>query len=68
MLGYIYYDLVRTLPIGVEVDFNLWVCTKPLYSTFELGGQVKISFNREDIEGYMYDCAFIRKGIVLELI
>ena len=67
MIGYVYYDLVRTLPIGVETDFNLWVCMRPLYNRLEWG-QAKISFNRKDVEGYTCDCALIRKGIVLELV
>lgn len=64
MIGYIRYYYIDYLPIGIEMDLDLWV-------SYEHGDQnsswAKVSFNRKDIIDDGGDIVRIKKGIIMEL-
>ena len=66
MVGYVRYHIIRDLPIGIEVNFKLWVFTEP--DRYYGDDWVKISFNKKDVRSFGWNGCVIRKGIILELV
>lgn len=67
MIGYLYYNYVKALPIGVRTPINNWVAvTSPSGSPYIW---VKIIFSEKDIVAKSnIGAVFINEGIILELV
>lgn len=66
MVGYVRYHSTRGLPIGIEVNFKLWVFDEP--NKHYGDDWMKISFNKKDVKSFGWKGCIIKRGTILELI